>query len=81
LSFDTGLAHRAAAVFHAKPTWLRFLESRRLIDADVRRKVLPLHAKLAKFWEWYTEDPTLDRQSQAWPAYAAKGPIGGQHES
>lgn len=67
-----GLYHSAAALFQAIPAWLRFLESRQLIDADTRRKVahelLPLHATLLRFWEKYTDDPILYRQGQAWPA-------------
>jgi hypothetical protein len=72
------LVHPSAAVFQAIPAWLRFLESRRLIDADVRRKVgndlLPLHATLSKYWQSYQDDPILGRQGQAWPADAARGP-------
>jgi hypothetical protein len=60
------------------PAWLRFLESRRLIDAATRKKVaeelLPLHATLLRHWEQYTDDPTLYRQGKAWPADAARGP-------
>ncbi len=54
----SGLYHSAAALFQAMPAWLRFLESRRLIDAGTRRKVteelLPLHASLLRLWEQYT---------------------------
>jgi hypothetical protein len=60
------------------PAWLRFLESRQLIDADVRQKVakelFPLHATLSQVWQSYRDDPTLEHQEQAWPADAAKGP-------
>ena len=70
--------YTAAAVFQAIPAWLRFLESRKLIDADVRRKVadelLPLHATLSRIWQDYRDDPALDYHGQAWPADAAKGP-------
>ena len=73
-----GLYYRAAAVFQAIPAWLRFLESRRLIDADVRQKVakelLPLHATLSKIWQSYQDDPALDHQGRAWPADVANGP-------
>src|SRR5271165_2878162 len=66
----SGLYHSAAALFQAMPAWLRFLESRRLIDADTSRKVaaelLPLHATLLRIWEQYTDDPLLYRQGQAW---------------
>jgi hypothetical protein len=68
------LYHPAAALFQAMPAWLRFLESRRLIDAGTSKKVtaelLPLHATLLQFWEQYTDDPHLYRQGQAWPATA-----------
>ena len=41
----SGQYHTAAALFQAIPAWLRFLESRRLIDAetckDVLAKLLP----------------------------------------
>ncbi len=74
------LCHSAAAVFQAMPAWLRFLESRRLINADVRRKVaselLPLHATLSELWASYQEDPTLYHRGQGWPADAAEGPAG-----
>jgi hypothetical protein len=68
------LYHPAAALFQAMPAWLRFLESRRLIDAGTSKKVtaelLPLHATLLQFWEQYTDDPHLYRQGQAWLATA-----------
>src|SRR5262249_845414 len=61
-----------AALFQAMPAWLRFLESRRLIDAATSRKVvaelLPLHDTLLQAWEQYTDDPHLYRQGQAWVA-------------
>jgi SEC-C motif len=67
-----GRYHAAAALFQAIPAWLRFLESRGLIDADTSRKVavelLPLHATLLRIWKQYTEDPLLYRQGEAWPA-------------
>ncbi len=70
--------HNAAALFQAMPAWLRFLESRRLIDADTRKKVvaelLPLHTSMLKLWDTYKEDPTLYRQQLVWPEDAAKGP-------
>ncbi len=65
-----GLYHTAAALFQAMPAWLRFLESRRLIDAGTSRKVvaelLPVHASLLPIWEQFTDDPLLYRQGQAW---------------
>jgi SEC-C motif len=69
--------HRAAAFFDVVPAWLRFLESRGLIDADIRTKVVadlrPLHTQVLKLWEGYRDDPTLLRAAQQWPADAAKG--------
>jgi hypothetical protein len=70
----SGQYHAAAALFQAMPAWLRFLESRRLIDAatnrDVVTELLPLHATLLQLWEKLTDDPLLYRQGQAWPAPA-----------
>ena len=67
-----------AAVFQAMPAWLRFLESRRMIDADLRRKVAselsPLHTTLAPVLQKYRDDPNLARQQELWPADAAKEP-------
>ncbi len=78
VGFMNSLYHKAAAVFEAVPAWLRFLESRRLLDAPTRRKVvedlLPLHAEVLRLWEKLTCDPTLFRAAQGWPADAARGP-------
>ena len=67
-----GLYHSAAALFQAIPAWLRFLESRRLIDAGTSKKVvaelLPLRTTLLRIWEQYTDDPHLYRQGHTWPA-------------
>jgi hypothetical protein len=68
----SGRYHSAAALFQAMPAWLRFLESRRLIDAATSRKVaaelLPLHDTLLGIWKQHTDDPLLYRQEQAWQA-------------
>ncbi|QJW96945.1 YecA family protein [Frigoriglobus tundricola] len=78
LGMMSGRFHAAAALFQRVPAWLRFLETRRLIDAGTRRKVadelLPLHATLLKLWQDFPDDPALYRQQQAWPADAAKEP-------
>jgi hypothetical protein len=67
-----GLYHSAAALFQAMPPWLRFLESRGLIDAGTGRKVtvelVPLHASLLRIWERHADDPLLLRHGQEWPA-------------
>ncbi|MGC8640344.1 MAG: hypothetical protein ACP5XB_10770 [Isosphaeraceae bacterium] len=64
----SGRYHAAAALFQAMPAWLRFLESRRLINADISKKVrtqlLPIHEQLLGLWEQYTGDPHLYRQEQ-----------------
>jgi hypothetical protein len=64
--------HSAAALFQVMPAWLRFLESRALIDAGIRNKVLaelaPLHATLLRIWESFTEDQHLFREGKEWPA-------------
>jgi hypothetical protein len=66
-----GLYHTAAALFQAMPAWLRFLESRGLIDAatskTVAKELLPLHTTLLGIWEQFADDPSLYRQGQAWP--------------
>jgi hypothetical protein len=72
------LNHTAAALFEIVPAWLRFLESRRLIDSARRIKTIeelrPLHADVLRMWEKFTEDPALYRAAQVWPADAARGP-------
>jgi hypothetical protein len=70
----SGQYYRAAALFQAMPAWLRFLETRRLIDAGTRSTVahelLPLHADLMRLWKDFPDDPSLEREQQAWPADA-----------
>ena len=65
----SGQYHSAGALFQAMPAWLRFLESRGLIDAATRRKVtadlLQLHPTLLKIWN-DQDDPLLVRQGKAW---------------
>ena len=79
MHFLNPATYAAAATFQAVPAWLRFLESRRLISSDLRRRVadelLPLHATLLRIWQEYRDDPTLAYQGQAWPADAAKEPL------
>jgi hypothetical protein len=71
LGFLNFLYYRSAALFEIVPAWLRFLESRGLIDADTRTKVVanlrPLHAELLRIWESFSDDPTLLRNAQRWP--------------
>ena len=67
--------HKAAALFEVIPAWLRFLQSKNLIDDEQRARTLeelrPLHADVLKLMESYTEDPTLFRALKGWPS----GPI------
>lgn len=62
----------AAALFQAMPAWLRFLEARRLIDADTSRKcaagLIPLHHSMLKLWKMHAEDMSLYQQELAWQA-------------
>jgi hypothetical protein len=71
MDFMNVMYHTAAALFQAIPAWLRFLESRRLIDAATGKKVTaemrPLHTTLLRLWEQYSDDPNLYRQGQEWP--------------
>jgi hypothetical protein len=77
VGFLNSLHHRSAALFEVVPAWLRFLESRGLIDAETRAKavaqLLPLHESVLRLWESFHDDPTLFRAAQKWPADAAKG--------
>lgn len=78
LGFFNNLRHTAAALFETVPAWLRFLQSRRLIDVERRLKTIedirPLHSQLLRLWEDQLDDPSLHRAAQAWPTDAAQGP-------
>ena len=74
----SGRYYLAAALFQAMPAWLRFLESRQLLDADTRGKVLrnllPIHEQLLDLWKRFA-DPLLARQEeQLWPSEVARPP-------
>ncbi len=55
--------YKAAALMELMPAWLRFLESRQLINAQQREKSLhglrELASQLLKVWEAYRDDPAL----------------------
>ncbi|MHB1560779.1 MAG: YecA family protein [Isosphaeraceae bacterium] len=72
MGFMNARYYPAAALFQAMPAWLRFLESRRLIDADISRKcageLLPLHNSMLELWKTHTEDLSLYQQELAWQA-------------
>ncbi len=75
VNFFNSLHHRAAVLFQAMPAWLRFLESRRLnaaTRAKVAQELLPLYDSVVRLWENFTDDPTLYRDLQGWPANAAR---------
>src|ERR1043165_5831328 len=62
VGFLNGMYHTATALFELMPGWLRFLESRSLIDADRREKTIqelrPLHADLLRVLEKRSEEHT-----------------------
>ena len=70
------LYHRAAALFEIIPPWLRFLESRRLIDAEMRVHALaglePLAEKLSRVLDTYADDPGPRRALESWHTNACK---------
>lgn len=71
IGFMSAQYHKAAALFEVIPPWLRFLQSKNLIDDEQRSRTLeelrPLHADVLKLMESYTEDPTLYRALKGWP--------------
>lgn len=62
--------YKAAALMELVPAWLRFLESRQLIDAQQRQKTLNelrgLDAELLKIYQQYPADPALRRGIEHW---------------
>ena len=69
--FLSAQQHKAAALFELIPAWLRFLQSKKLIDDAQRARTLaelcPLHTSFLKIMEGYKEDPTLYRSLKGWP--------------
>jgi hypothetical protein len=80
MGFLNGLYYRGAATFEVIPAWLRFLQTRGLIDAERRRRtvqqLMPVQADLLKCWENSAESAVLYRAAQAWPEDAAREPQG-----
>lgn len=70
LHFVNPQRYKAAATFELVPSWLRFLESRQLIDAQQRKKTLyelqGLDSELLKIWKRYPDDPALQREMERW---------------
>ena len=59
-----------AGTFVLIPAWLRFLESRGLLDADHSQEILTdmrqLHADLLPLFEFHRNDPSLAEAMQQW---------------
>jgi hypothetical protein len=72
VGFMNGRYHTATALFELVPAWLRFLETRGLIDVDRHAKTVeglrPLHTDLLRLLESYHDDPALLHALQTWPA-------------
>ncbi|MBT9149131.1 MAG: hypothetical protein DDT27_00553 [Dehalococcoidia bacterium] len=70
LNFINPQRYKVAATFELLPAWLRFLESRQLIDAQQREKTLHelqgLAIELIKVWKRYPGDPALQREMERW---------------
>jgi hypothetical protein len=70
LGFINPQHYKAAATLELVPAWLRFLESRQLIDAEERSKTMlelrGLDTELLKVWQGYSSDPALQRGLEGW---------------
>jgi hypothetical protein len=70
LNFINPQRYKAAATLELVPAWLRFLESRQLIDAEERSKrkldLRGLDTELLKVWQDYPADPALQRGLEGW---------------
>lgn len=70
------LFHRAGALFEIIPPWLRFLESRRLIDAETRVRALddlsPQADELRRLYDTFTDDPFPRLALESWRENARK---------
>ncbi len=69
-----------AATFELMPAWLRFLETRGLIEPHQRETTLAelrdLHATLLRLWEADRTDPTLAENLQRWHETAERPSFG-----
>ena len=77
LGFINPQHYKAAATLELVPAWLRFLESRQLLDAPRRSKTLldlcGLDTELLKVWKKYPSDPALQQGMERWREYAGIG--------
>ncbi|MFQ5796945.1 MAG: SEC-C metal-binding domain-containing protein [Candidatus Bipolaricaulia bacterium] len=75
LHFLNPQRYKATATFELVPAWLRFLESRWLIDTQRREKTLQglqgLDSDLRKVWEHYPDDPAPLQELERWPGKRA----------
>ena len=71
LNFLSFQPYRVAATLELVPAWLRFLESRQLLDTQQRLATLQdlhgLDAELLKLWEKEGIDPALVQGMRRWP--------------
>ncbi len=62
--------YKAAAMFELIPAWLRFLETRELIDADQRGRTLHeldgMVADMILVWSRYSSEPALRLSAERW---------------
>jgi hypothetical protein len=63
--------HRLAAMFEIIPAWLRFLETRALIDVEQHVQTLnelrPLAGGFVKFWQNFNSEPAPRLAAERWP--------------
>jgi hypothetical protein len=70
LYFISPQHYKAAATLELVPAWLRFLESRQLVDAQQRARTMSelrgLDTELLKIWKQHSSDPALQRGLEGW---------------
>jgi hypothetical protein len=75
MSYDP---HKTGATLELMPAWLRFLETRQLIDTQQRHKTFTalhgLDADLLKLWGEHPVDPVLAEGMKRWPENAEREP-------
>src|SRR6266542_3582883 len=70
--------HKVAAMAELVPAWMRFLETRGLVDAELRKETLdslkPLAGNLLEIFDTLHGDPALREAIKRWPEDADKEP-------